>query len=1355
MENIQEIANLIVGRVEPHIYAFSTNTVPDYLKVGDTYRPLSTRLNEWRKHFPNLIPVFDSKAIVSDDIFFRDYSVHDYLVTTLGKHQLLIEDMASFPSGTYYSKEFFKDTSTKDVQEAIDDITKSYNDNAGRYKFYNSSTALPETYTYASSGYWTPRPNQQQAVDKFVDAVNNGRNNLLMYAVMRFGKSFTSLCCAKAMKYKLILVVSAKADVREEWKKTVQSADNFNNDYTFISSDDLLRDENIIRNIIDSGKGVVIFLTLQDLQGAEIKEKHIELFNNQIDLLIIDETHYGARAESYGRIIRTAGYTKDIKLNLSEDGDDYIEIENADKTIKELDVKIKLHLSGTPYRILMGSEFAKEDIISFCQFSDIVREQEEWDRKHVTHTEDAYIDEDEDKYQEWENPYFGFPQMIRFAFNPSKSALELLTRLRNNGITYAFSELFKPQSINKTSDNSHKKFIHENEVLGLFEAIDGSSEDESIFAFLNYEKIHEGKMCRHIVIVLPYCASCDALEELLKINASSFKNLGEYEIINISGVDGGRNYKTVQSVKEKIIHCEENEKKTITLTVNRMLTGSTVEQWDTMIFLKDTASPQEYDQAIFRLQNQYVKTYISDDGTKIKYNMKPQTLLVDFDPYRLFIMQEQKSKIYNVNTDASGNNHLKERMEAELKISPIITINKGRISRVEANDILAAVSRYSSSRGVKDEAKDIPADDNLFFVDDIKAEIERQSELGSKGGLKIDAHTGSENDLDDGDNQDASGEDYEKQSSPNNTGNKNVNEEDELKTLQNKLKTYYSRILFFAFLTETSVSSLAEIIQNSTDTDNKRILYNLDIDVNILNLMLNHMNPFILSSLDYKIQNINKLSHDENIPAIERAITAMGKFGKLSESEVTTPIPVAMEMINIIPDVAFSTLCANNPILDISSKMGEFAIAICKKCEILDIEMQDISDCILSICTSKVAYEFTRKVYKILGLNVNCIATNFTAYDMLSVTTEDDNIDYTLISKLLRINEIFESKELNPEKDCEVDELMKFNAIVGNPPYQEDDGGAGASAKALYPHFVNITKACEPRYSSLIIPSKWYAGGKGLDIFRNNMLNDSTIKELHDCLHPEDYFPDTNNRGGICYILWDSSYNNLTNQVKIVTHDINDSKSECIRSLKTRDLDIFIRNSKAISILDKVIPNDSTATMTQIISPRKPFGLEGNFVASKDFKPNKDSISQPIKCYGKARSIGYISKDLLSTHTEWIDSWKVFMPYANNIGTELNDDNQNTFLGEPNSVCTETFLCVGADLGLTKKSAENLANYLRTKFARFLLSLAKISQHGTGKTYRFVPLLDFNEEWTDEKLFKKYLLTQQEIDYIESSIKSM
>lgn len=1358
-ENEVLLAELIVGRVKPHIYAFTTNTIPNYMKVGDTYRPVSVRLREWKQFFPNLQKEYEDSATINDDVFFRDYSVHQYLEVDLSKHRLEPQEY----SDSYYSNEFFQDVQIEHIADAINDIKENYKQNTGKYKYYDAKSHLPETFTYASTGEWIPRPNQQETIDKFVAAVESGRTNLLMYAVMRFGKSFTSLCCAKEIGAKIILIVSAKADVREEWKKTVQSADNFNQDYVFITSDDLIRDQSAVSSVLADGKGAVVFLTLQDLQGENIKDKHEDIFGQQIDLLIVDETHYGARAESYGRVLRSVNYEKDVKEKHAND--DFIELADAEEQLKSLSVKYTLHLSGTPYRILMGSEFSKEDIIAFYQFSDIVKDQEKWDKEHL-------LDDTED-VKEWDNPYFGFPQMVRFAFVPSKSALAVLEGLKSSGTTYAFSALLKPQSITKDSTNAlHKKFVYEQEVLELFEAIDGSKDDAGLLSFLDYDKIKEGKMCQHIVCVLPYCASCDALEALIENHRDEFKNLKDYKIINISGVDSPNEYRNIQAVKAEIKHCAARDTKMLTLTVNRMLTGSTVEEWDTMIFLKDTASPQEYDQAIFRLQNQYIREYISADGDTIKYNMKPQTLLVDFDPHRMFVMQEQKSQIYNANTDASGNEHLRDRLSEELRISPIITINRNRIEQVEAADILAEISAYSSNRGVLDETKDIPVDMSLLSLPAIRVEIESQAELGSRQGLSVDAHKGEENDLDnpedDTGDQGDQGDQGESNDTPTDTDGARddiTQPEEDIRSLENKFRTYYSRILFFAFLTKSEVSSLDGIIRCMDNGENERIARNLFLEKSVLSLIRDHMNIFALRQLDYKIQNINTLSHDESVKPMKRAAVAIRKFGRISDSEITTPERTASDMINLIPDECFIELGmdANVRVLDIASKMGEFAVAIVKRCSNLGIPVENIKDRIISIPTSSIAYEFTRKVYEVLGLDVDAIAERFSSYDLLEIKktgangTSSDELDYSKINKILcqkgRISTISLSDE--PDGIEEVDKV-RFNAIVGNPPYQEADGGAGVSSRPIYPYFVGASRKLSPKYVSIIIPTRWFAGGKGLDDFRKSMLDDKHIKELHDCLHPEEIFPNTNNRGGICYFLWDSQYNNESaSSVKVVTHNGNGQLAESIRPMRTKDLDIFIRNSAALSILGKVVPNEGTDVMANHISPRRPYGLDGNFVKTAKFQATKFGMIDPVKCYGKARAVGFVEKEDIPSHTEWIDCWKVFMPYANNIGTELNDDNQNTFIGEPKSVCTETFLAVGIEDNLDEAQCTNLSKYLRTKFARFLLSLAKISQHGTSKTYRFVPVVDFSEAWTDKKLYTKFGLTKEEINLIENSIKPM
>lgn len=1343
MIDLTVLDQLIVGRVDPHIYAFTTNTIPNYLKVGDTYRPVATRLQEWRSFFPDLQKEYDHIAKVSDDTYFRDFAVHQFLEHEKRRTRLLPADLAE---GIYYSKEFFRSATVQDVAEAVSDIQKGFDEHSDKYQFYNAETNLPETYTYNRTETYAPRPNQQDTIDCFKAAVENGRTNLLMYAVMRFGKSFTSMCCATEIEAMTVTIVSAKADVKEEWKKTVESHTRFA-DYVFLTGSDLLENQNIIKDTLGQGKRVAVFLTLQDLQGETIKEKHREIFGTSIDLLIVDETHFGARAEKYGQVLRSSGYTKDKDKHENED---FIEIAEADEQIKVLDARIKLHLSGTPYRILMGSEFEKEDIVAFYQFTDIVKDQESWTEKNNA--------EDEPK-EEWENPYYGFPQMIRFAFHPNQSSLQRLKELREKGITYAFSALLKPRSIKKAEDGSHKQFVYEQEILDLLSVIDGSKEDNGLLGFLDYDKIKAGSMCRHIVCVLPYCASCDAMEELIRNHVDQFKNLRSYEIINISGVDRPNTFKTSVDIKRKIRACENAGRKTITLTVNRMLTGSTVEQWDTMLFLKDTASPQEYDQAIFRLQNQYVKKYVNGDQI-IKYNMKPQTLLVDFDPARMFAMQEQKSQIYNVNTDEAGNSRLEERIREELRISPIIVLNSDKMEQVQAVDILRAVSEYSKTRGVAEETAEIPVDLSLMDIAAIRSAIENENELGSKAGFTTKAHEGEGDGTDidipvddDGDNDHPPVTDTENgpEAEASTATDDDKNKKDPIK----QFRSYYARILFFAFLTRDRVLSLEGILAKMDTPENARIAKNIGISKPVLIAIQGNINKFILRDLDYKIQNLNQLSHDETVDPIERASVAVKKFGKLGESEVITPKNICDDMVALIPDEAFiNAVRDGHKILDIAGKAGEFALAVYERMRRIGCDEDAIKSTIYTIPTSGITYEFTRMVYEILGLNVDNLAKRFTAYDLIEVKNGKKKVDYNKIAALLTQVKPFNAITLQDDV-TEGDENVRFDIVLGNPPYQISDGGAQASAKPIYNLFVSAAKAMKPAFMSLIMPTRWYAGGKGLDDFREEMLNDATIQELHDYLHPEEVFPGTNNRGGICYVLWNKQYNNQNmDAVKVTTHNGGGEVTTAHRGLRFRDLDIFVRYSHAIDIVKKVIQDD-TDIMSNYISAAKAFGFRTFFINDPHFRKNTVGLTFPVKCYGRGGKVGYVEKSEITSHVEWIDKWKVFIPESNNIGTELNDDNQNAIVGEPYSICTETYLVVGAELGLDGIKASNMVSYLKTKFARFLLSLAKISQHGTAKTYRFIPIQDFSKPWTDAELYEKYGLTDEEISFIESTIKPM
>ena len=1311
--NVDILNKLIIGRVEPQIYAFTTETIPNYLKVGDTYRPVETRLNEWRKFFPNLEKKYGNVAKVDDETFFRDYAVHYFLETELKRIRLEKGALKNIP---YYSNEFFKNATEKDLQDAINDIKSGHIKNESKYQYYRfDESHVPITHTYIRNENYTPRPNQQETINNFKKAVKKGRKNLLMYAVMRFGKSFTSMCCAVEMNAKLVIVLSAKADVKEEWKRTTESHLKFDG-YFFLDSNSLLERDTIIADKQEANEKIVLFLTLQDLQGDIIKPKHRDIFQSQVDLLLIDETHFGARATEYGKVLKAGNLKADeIKSEKKLNDSSLDDLKTIDK---ELKARIRIHLSGTPYRILMNSEFTNDDIIAFYQFSNIAEDQEQWD------LENLYKDE----IKEWDNPYYGFPQMIRFAFNPNKSSRKKMEEMKKNGVTYAFSELFKPQSITIDKEKKlHKKFKYEKEIIDLLKVIDGSEKDINLLSFLDYDKIKEGKMCRHIVCVLPYRASCDALEALIK--EQKFKHLSNYEIINISGVENEKNFKDTQSVKSKIKNCESENKKTITLTVNRMLTGSTVHEWDTMLYLKDTASPQEYDQAIFRLQNQIIRVFKEPNGDLVKFNMKPQTLLVDFNPNRMFQMQEHKSQIYNVNTESNGNSKLKDRIRRELEISPIVVMNNNKIIQVQPDDILDAIRKYSSSRSVFDEATTISIDYSLLEIESIKAEIEKQGQIGSRQGIEIKPSLGEgdELDIDEGTETDEETDEDSK---------KSKGTEDEAGVdYKGQFAMFYARILFFTFLTNSKVKSLQEIIsQIKGNRNNLRITSNLNLDTAILELFQKHLNPFILSELDYKIQNIYTLANDLTISPIERASNAMKKFSRLSDSEIVTPEIVTDKMISSLPVNAINK---STMLLDIASKQGEFVYAIYKKFG------KEVASNFYSIPTSKIAYEFTRKVYSLLELDINLIEKNYTSYELIKE------------NKLIKDDII----KINKKK-------MKFNVIVGNPPYQQKDGGANKNfATPIYNEFVDIAKKLNPNCISMIMPTRWYAGGSDLGEFRDQMLNDIHISELHDFLKPDLIFQNINLRGGICYFSWNKDYDNSKSLTKVFTYNDDLTPKIYTRSLKTEDSDILIRHNIAVEMLKKIKSHSDFTSFEIHISALRPFGFRGYFTKDKKFRDSNKGLKNPIICYGKGKKVGYLNREEITKNTDWIDKYKVFTPRANNIGTELNDDNLNTFIGAPNTICTESYIAVGVDLKLNELSAKNLCKYFTTKFARFQHSVGKASQDATSKTYKFIPLQNFTSksdiDWSksieeiDKQLYKKYHLTREEISFIESMIKPM
>lgn len=1298
MADFRILDSIIYGRVEPHIYAFETNTVPNFLKVGDTYRPVEVRLDEWRKIYSNLVKKYEALAKVDEKTYFRDYSVHEFLETN-GFRRI---DKADVKQDIYISNEFFKGAKKENVEEAIKDIQKSFEEKDNRYSFYDVDEHLPlGDFDFERDADWKPRNNQQEVIDNFIEAVNAGRKNLLMYAVMRFGKSFTSLYCAKEMKAKLVVVVCGKTAVSTEWKENVQRPKILDG-FEFVDSVRMKANPSVVSEKLKDGKTVVVFLTMQDLLGSDIKSRHEDLFrqneNGRLDLLIIDETHFGARAEKYGQ---TLGYDDSVS--------------DLDEGIKVFKPKVKLHLSGTPYRILLENEFESKDIVGIVQYSDIINAKEEWDKENI----DA---------DEWENPYYGFPQMVRFAFHLNKSSIKKLEGLKNSGYAYDLSELFSPKS-NSKSNSEHSQFKHREEVLDLLRAIDGSKDDENIFSFLNYDKIKNGNMCRHIVMVLPNCASCDAMSLLLK--EEHFNNLNDYEVLNVAGFDADKAFLKsdyAAKVKERIEKLENENKKTITLTVGKMMTGCTVKEWDTMIFLRNTASPQDYDQATFRLQSQYIKTIENKDGKKIKCNMKPQTLLVDFDPTRMYSLMHKKSLIALINKSERGNEVLENNLRRELEISPIICMNHDKLRQMEAADIVDEIRNYNANKSMLDETFDIEVDYRIFDDETVKAIIEKQPEITNKG---INFETSPFKSDDEGDELEngtlpANSEQAEAPEQNEGKAKNDSDKEQDDKALSSKLQGYYFKLLLFVFLSENREKCISDIIASiENNEDGKRIARHLQINVEDLKLVREKINPAILNYLENKIQNIDELGSENTA---DKIAVAMKKMSRLSESEIVTPAKVTKMMIENLPE----SLSAKSKFLDIASKTGEFAKALVEKYG------DAVKNNIYSIATSGVTYECTRKIYLLLDMPTDNIFKDFTSYDLID-------------------------KEHN-EKILEELKDMNFNAIIGNPPYQVMATGDANGSDPIYHLFIDA--ACSlVKKVTLIHPARFlFNAGKTPKDWNQKMLNDEHYKVTGYWADSSEMFPDVEIKGGVATTLWDNE-NSFGKIGTFVAYKELQSILKKVRNENFKSFADLVYGRDLYKLTDILYDENQFAENRQSKGHRYDCGSNIFDIFPElffDEKPNDGrEYARVLGRENNGRKEKWFRKDYLKIPDNF-DFYKIFVPKSNGSGA-IGEVLSTPIIGEPSVGSTTTFLSIGKFN--TKEEAEACFKYIKTKFARAMLGTLKVTQDNPRETWQNIPLQDFTNasdiDWSkciseiDKQLYTKYGLSPEEVKFIEKTVKVM
>lgn len=484
-------------------------------------------------------------------------------------------------------------------------------------------------------------------------------------------------------------------------------------------------------------------------------------------------------------------------------------------------------------------------------------------------------------------------------------------------------------------------------------------------------------------------------------------------------------------------------------------------------------------------------------------------------------------------------------------------------------------------------------------------------------------------------------------------------------------------------------------------------------------------------------------------------------LANLSNDEVFTPPTLANQMIDLLPQELFSDPKAT--FLDPFCKSGVFLREIVKR---LDRGLQNV----IPDRRERIDHIMHKQVFGIAITELTSLLSRRSLYcskhadgehSVSHFDTPEGNLRYTPLRHTWErgkcrycgaSQEVYDRGEAseqyayqfihtdNPERIFN----MKFDVIIGNPPYQLSDGGNNASAKPIYHFFVEQAKKLNPRYLAMIIPSRWFAGGKGLEEFREVTLKDDKIKVLRYYSDARECFPGTVIGGGVCYFLWDKDYHGDC------TYTIFYNGKGVTKPRKLSEFPIFIRFNTAIDIIHK-LNLGQCQNMSELVSARNPYGLATSITGSSKNHGG---------CYRLYSSSGvsYIAQELVSLGNDNIDGYKVMVGRAiSGHAGETDEHGQVKVLStlkviEPLSVCTDTYIIIPAK---SENEAQNIESYLRTCFVRFLILQTVTSINITRNNYQFVPIQDFSHPWTDEMLYKKYNLSEEEIAFIESMIRPM
>lgn len=1178
------------------------------------------------------------------------------------------------------------------------------------------------------------RPEQREAIDKTIKHFKHGKQ-MLWNAKMRFGKTLSALQVIKEEHFSKTLIITHRPVVNEGWFQDFNKIfyDSPNYHYGSKAKGETFESLQLLAKKKDH---FIYFISMQDMrESKEVGgrfEKDTEIYNTPWDFIIIDEAHEGTTTELGSNVI---------------------------SKISKPHTKI-LRLSGTPFNLL--DDYNEKEIFTW-DYTMEQRAKKEWDLLHMGDP----------------NPYVALPTLNIYTYDLGR----LMNEYADDEKAFNFREFFR------VSENG--TFIHEHDVDHFLNLLCKNDKD-SLYPYSN-ENFRN--IFRHTLWIVPGIASARALSIKLKKHPI----FSAFRIVNVAGNgdEEEENEDALQMVN-KAIGQDPGTTWTITLSCGKLTTGVSVKPWTAVFMLAGSfsTSTASYMQTIFRVQTPF--TYHG--------KMKTDCYAFDFAPDRTLRVLAEAA---HVSSKAGKQTNEDRQILGEfLNFCPIISIEGSQMKSYDVNKMLGQLKRAQIDRvirgGFENEAL---YNDELLKLTSVDIS-DFKNLRGIIGKTKAMEKT---SDID-VNKQGFTNEEYETEQQQQGKKKDHTPEEqtknDELKQKQTQRREAISilrgisirmpLLIYGADLNNEDEEITIDNFVNLIDNESWKEFMPKGVTKEVFENFVKYYDPDIFREAGKRIREITRAADKFTIEErIERITTIFNTFRNPDKETVLTPWRVVnMHMSNCLGgycfydndykqmldmpryvdhnDVTADVFDTNSHILEINSKSGLYPLycayslyrshinALNLKYEEIDIRTaqniwdKTVENNIYVICQTPMSRSITKRT--LAGFrNINVHAIYY--HDIVK------NIKQNIanVASIITDNKLFWQQNTNNERK------MKFKAIVGNPPYQMKDGGAGASAIPIYHKFVEVSKQIHPKYISLVIPARWYSGGRGLDEFRRTMLKDHHLKKLVDYVNGRKVFNNVEIKGGVCYFLWDAKWDD---KCEIISYaDDLDKPIVSLRYLsEDKTDDIFIRDPRLLEIKKKVEAKRielKEDTFDTIVSSMKPYGLRGDFFKDQD-KYNLPTISNKpfpdgIVIIGLDEKQHRVKKYAPANYPvptkNGIDKYKIFVPRNYGSG-KLQDSSFKTYLAAPNEICTETFVQVFPFN--TENERNNCNKYMYTKFFRVMTALRKQDQSAGQDVYAYVPLQNFTEnsdihwnqsiEAIDRELYDKYNLSEEDRTFIERNI---